>query len=111
MTTGPRDLDPDLRAILEEEAAEAPAEAFDLEAALADPTLAALIERTIQPRAHLLSEKGKAHLRRTLARVFTTDPGAAALLAKVREQGGMGTSGPKPAGEAGAPTKRRRRMR
>jgi hypothetical protein len=99
MSTTPDDLDDVVRAALEEEEALPPVTEEEVEAALADPVLAGLIARAIEPHEHKLTAKGLAEIRRTTAMVFLRDPGSAALLARAREAALRDTSGAVP-GEA-----------
>ena len=85
MTTTPDDLDDIARSALEEEEAMTPPTDAEIDAALADPVLAGIIARAIQPHESKLTAKGLARMRRTTAIVFLRDPGSAALLARVRE--------------------------
>lgn len=94
-----------LRSILEEEDAPAPDEAA-VEAALADPVLAGIVERSMQSQARLLTDKGRERMRRTLAVVFLTDPRAMSLLAQARAEAGSTTVS---TGTQGAEAPRRRR--
>jgi hypothetical protein len=88
------DLDADdralLRSILEEEDPPEPDDAA-IEAALAEPVLAGIVERSMESKARLLTDKGRERMRRTLAVVFLTDPRAISLLAQARAEAGSAT--------------------
>ncbi len=90
MPTKPHELDALIQSILSTDEEEEPAATIDLDAALADPVLRALIDRTMRPYQPLLSPKGREHARRTLALHFTTDPQAVALLAEMRKHAASG---------------------
>jgi hypothetical protein len=82
----PTDLDLIVRTVLREEEEDRAANDAKIAAALADPVLRGVIDRVAPRYAHVFTEKGMERARRVLALVFTTDPRAAALLAKLREQ-------------------------
>ncbi len=93
MSIPPRDLDPELEALLKE-VEEDPSPDAALDAALADPLLAKVIERRIQHYEGILTDKAMQHARRTLAHVFTTSPKAIRTLARLREAVASGTATP-----------------
>jgi len=102
------DIDAFLQSILKK-VDEAPAPAVDVEAALADPVLRGVIERTLRPYERILTEKAMEHARRTLVLVFTTDPASVAALAKAREQAASGAVAMGQQPSVGAPRRRQRR--
>jgi hypothetical protein len=75
-----------LQSILEEEDPPEPDEAA-IDAALAEPVLAGIIERSMASKVGMLTDKGRDRMRRTLAVVFLTDPRAMSLLAEARAAG------------------------
>jgi hypothetical protein len=107
MTTEPDDLDALLQSILAED--DHPAAAVAPEALLSDPTFLAFIERATRPYERILTPKAMDHARRTLAALFTTDPEAASLLARLREPGPRDASGARKT--RGVETAGRRRRR
>jgi hypothetical protein len=81
--------DDDLAEIIRAAAEEDEPEVTDaqVEALLADPTFARIAATAVRPYEGVMSEKGLAAARRTLATVFLTDPAAASRLARAREAG------------------------
>jgi hypothetical protein len=90
------DLDPTDRAlldsILDEEAVPEPDDAA-IEAALADPVLTGIVERSMASKARLLTDKGRARMRRDLAVLFLTEPRMMSVLAQARAEGASATVG------------------
>jgi hypothetical protein len=116
MSTTPDELDEIVRSALEEEAAlPLPTEAA-IDAALADPVLAGIIDGAVQAHEGKLTAKGLERMRRSTAIVFLRDPGSAALLARMRA-GAIGDGSGAVGGEvtverptaASPPSPRRRR--
>jgi hypothetical protein len=99
MPTRPPHVDALLPSILREEE-EASVSAVDVQAALSDPVLRGIVERSLKPYERLFTEKGMERARRTLVQVFTTHPTYIAALAKTREQAASGAT---TAGQAAAP--------
>lgn len=85
MAIKPDDVAEIVRSVLEEE--ERPVSEADIDAALADPALAAILARVLAPHEGKLTPKGLERMRRTVAVVFLRDPTAASLLTQVREGG------------------------
>jgi hypothetical protein len=86
MPTHRHDLDALLQSILRDEKEQRAPSDEEVQAALADPTLAGLVERALARYEGIFTEKARARVRRTLAVVFTTDPRAMVLLSRLRER-------------------------
>lgn len=106
------ELDEDDRAILasilEEEAPTEPDDAA-IQAALAEPVLAGIVERSMASKVGLLTDKGRERMRRSLAVMFLTEPRAMSLLAQARAEAGSTTvSKEAPGAETSRPAVRRK---
>jgi hypothetical protein len=97
-----------LKSILEEEDSPEPDETA-IQAALAEPVLARIVERSMGSKVGLLTDKGRERMRRTLAVMFLTEPRAMSLLAQARAEAGSTTvSKGAPGAEASRPAVRRK---
>lgn len=107
MSELPEDIEAIVQEVIHEE--EVVVTEAEIEAALAEPVFAGIVARAMHPRARLLTKKGAAILRRTLAIAFLTDPHMAALLAAARKDPTRLRSGAVTEG-AGESTRRARRV-